>query len=60
MNERVKLHPRHEKRVLAEVETSRALLKIEKDYDLTYGELFVIITNILNRWSHQLRSLDDK
>jgi hypothetical protein len=54
------LHPRHEKRVLASVEISKAILEIEKKYELTWGELLVIVSDILNKWSHQIREQENK
>jgi len=54
------LHPRHEIRVKAEVDHMEALIKIIKEYDLTYGEIFTILSSSITRWAGYLKIDEDK
>ena len=56
----MKLHPRHEKRVLAEIEHSTALLDIIQKYELTYGETFTMLSTSITRWANYLKKDEDK
>lgn len=56
----IELHPRHEIRIYAEVDHSKALLEVIQKYDLTYGEIFTILSTSITRWSKYLKRDEDK
>lgn len=51
----MELHPRHQTRNKAGIELSKSLLNIIQEYDLSYGEIMVIISEIFSDWAHYLR-----
>ena len=59
MNEGIKLHPRHKTRVLAEVDHSKDLLKTIQKYDLTYGEIFTMLSKSILSWAGYLKQDED-
>jgi len=56
----MELNPRHKIRVLASVELSTSLLNIIQKYDLDYGEIFVMLSKIIQNWSYHLQKDQDK
>lgn len=56
----MEVHPRIEIRALAEVEHSKALLKVIQKYDLTYGEIFTMLSSSMTQWAKYLKSDEDK
>lgn len=56
----MEVHPRMEIRALAEVKHSRALLEVIQKYDLTYGEIFTMLSSSITQWAKYLKSDEDK
>jgi len=56
----MELNPRHEKRVLAGVDLSNALLNIIQKYNLSYGETISILAERIQTWSTYLKRTEDK
>ena len=50
----LKIHPRHKKVSTARNEISTAICNTINTHELTYGELFSIISNELQSWSGYL------
>lgn len=56
----MEVHPRMEIRQLAEAEYAKSLLQIIKKYDLTYGEIFTMLSDAMIRWARYLKNSEDK
>ncbi len=50
MIEGIKLHPRHQIRIYAEAEHNKALLEIIQNHNLTYGEIFTLLSKSMRDW----------
>lgn len=54
------VHHRMEIRQLAEIDHSKALLEIIQKHELTYGEIFTILSSSITRWAGYLKKDEDK
>ena len=54
------LNPRHDRRVNAEIKLQDTLTDIIEKYDLSFGEIFVIISKIMTNWAHHLQKAEDE
>jgi len=56
----MEVHPRMKTRNLAEIDHSKALLEIILKYELTYGEIFTILSSAMTRWAGYLKVDEDE
>ena len=54
----MEVHPRHKIRNLAHSEAKLKFLEVEKKYDLSYGEMFVILSEQIQSLSYSLRKIE--
>lgn len=54
------VHNRMEIRKKAEIEYDKTLLEVIRKYDLTYGEIFSMLSDSLLRWANYLKLDEDK
>ena len=55
----MELNPRHQVRVKAKVEVSKSVVEIIGKYDLQYGEIFVILSELMQNWAYNLQKDED-
>ena len=55
----IKLHPRHVIRNKAKSKFGYAFVHIAEEYELTMGEMLVMISDLLNSWCYKFQNLVD-
>lgn len=53
------LNPRHKLRNMAYIDASKALLRVIERHDLSFGEIFVILSELMKHWAYILRKGED-
>ena len=54
------LHPRHKIRVKAHVKFKEALINIIQEFDLTYGEIFYLLSKEMLNWAEYMKKDEDE